>query len=90
MADFSPASDAYSTRSGTSLDHARDSGTSVSMNFVPGPSGPYQYLYVVARAFSGVNFYAVYRGHMFFDLSGADAGTIVSATLAPVPPVLAL
>ena len=81
MADFSPASDAYSTISGTSLDNARDSGTTVSMNFIPGPSGPYQYLYVVARSFSAVGFFAVYRGHMFFDLSGADAGTIESATL---------
>ena len=81
MAEFSPASDAYSTITGTSLDNARDSGTTVTMNFVPGPSGPYQYTYVVARNFTAVNFFAVYRGHMFFDLSGAEAGTIASATL---------
>ena len=82
MANFSPGSDGTGIKSGgSSADLSRDSGTSYSMNLVPGPSGPYQYLEFGVRNFTAVGFRATYRAHMFFNLSGADAGTIESATL---------
>ena len=81
MADFSPSDDGYGIKSGgDAADLSRDSGGSYSMNEVTS-GGPFQDLYAGVRNFSAVGFRATYRGHLIFDLSGADAGTIESATL---------
>ncbi len=87
MANFSPSDDAYSIKTANAgstttekLESARDNTTVNSMNATSYGS-PIQYMYVTARPFASVNFYAIYRGHLIFDLSGADAGTIESATL---------
>ncbi len=87
MANFSPSSDAYSIKAADAgstvtekLESARDN-TNVNTMYFSSYGNPGQYLEIVARPQANVNFYVIYRGHLIFDLSGADAGTIESATL---------
>ena len=87
MANFSPSSDAYSIKAANAgstvtekLESARDN-TNVNSMYFGGYGGLSQQLDILARPQANVNFYALYRGHLIFDLSGADAGTIESATL---------
>ena len=88
MADFSPSDDGYGIKSGNTsgantaekLLGSRDYGTSYSM-IESGYGGASQIHYIGPRPIVGVNYYSIIRAHMIFDLSGADAGTIESATL---------
>ena len=88
MADFNPSDDGYGIKSGNTsganvaekLLGTRNSGTSYSM-IESGYGGASQIHYIGPRPIVGVNYYSILRAHMIFDLSGADAGTIESATL---------
>ena len=87
MADFNPSDDGYSASTGgtganvaAKLLDSRDNAS--ARTFLTGNSGgAFQYMYIGPRPISAVNYFAVHRGHLIFDLSGADAGTIESATL---------
>ena len=87
MPDFNPSDDAYGIKSGNTsganvaekLLGSRNSGTSYSM--VHNPSGTvFQYMYIGPRPISAVGYFAIHRGHLIFDLSGAS-GTVISADL---------
>ena len=87
MPDFNPSDDAYSIKSGNTsganvaskLLGSRDYGTSYSM--IHNPSGTvFQYMYIGPRPISAVGYFAIHRGHLIFDLSGAS-GTVISADL---------
>ena len=83
MADFNPSDDGWGVKGaggGADLATARDSGTIYSMNLAS-MGGVYTYFYAGARPIPAVGFSYINRGHLIFDLSGADAGTIESATL---------
>ena len=83
MADFNPSDDGWGIKGaggGADLAYARDSGTTYSMNLAS-MGGVYTYFYAGARPIPAVGFSYINRGHLIFDLSGADAGTIESATL---------
>ena len=87
MANFTPSDDGYSASTGgtganvaAKLLDSRDNAS--SRTFLTGNmGGAFQYMYIGPRPISAVSYFAVHRGHMIFDLSGADAGTIESATL---------
>ena len=88
MADFSPSDDAYGIKSGNTsganvaekLLGSRNNGTSYSM-ISGGYGGASTSHYIGPRPITAVNYFSINRAHMIFDLSGADAGTIESATL---------
>jgi len=87
MANFSPSDDAYSIKQASAgstvtekLESARDNTNVNSMN-ASNMGSAIQFLEIIARPQANVNFYVIYRSHLIFDLSGADAGTIESATL---------
>ena len=87
MADFNPSNDAYSASTGgtganvaAKLLDSRDNASARTF-LTGGSSGAFDYMYAGPRPISAVNYFAVHRAHLIFDLSGADAGTIESAQL---------
>ena len=88
MADFNPSDDGYSIKSGNTagsnvaekLLGSRNNGTAYTM-IETGYGGASTSHYIGPRPITAVNYFSINRAHMIFDLSGADAGTIESATL---------
>ena len=88
MADFNPSDDGYGIKSGNTsgantaekLLGSRNNGTAYTM-IETGYGGASTSHYIGPRPITAVNYFSINRAHMIFDLSGADAGTIESATL---------
>jgi len=87
MPDFNPSDDGFSASTGgtganvaAKLLDSRDNASARTF-MLSSSGGAFDYMYIGPRPISAVGYFAVHRGHLIFDLSGADAGTIESAQL---------
>ena len=87
MPDFNPSDDGFSASTGgtganvaAKLLDSRDNASARTF-MLSSSGGAFDYMYIGPRPISSVGYFAVHRGHLIFDLSGADAGTIESAQL---------